>query len=273
MKTRILVAVCLLPPLLLLVLACPAWATALLIGAMSVVAVHEFLHTTGLVSHKRVISYSMLMALAVVAQSYFGAGKTLVIAVLFVYFMLLFLELLASHAQLSFASLTLAAFSAIVIPWSLAALLRLRMLEQGKFLIIISFVLAFTSDTGAYFAGRFFGKHKLAPVISPKKTVEGMIGGVFSCVLFMFLYGAVLQFAFRFRVNYLYAAIYGVLGSLASVVGDLVFSVAKRQTGIKDYGKLLPGHGGILDRFDSTVIVAPLTELLVLFIPILEVAA
>jgi len=78
---------------------------------------------------------------------------------------------------------------------------------------------------------------------------------------------------FDFSVNYLNAVIYGIVGSLASVVGDLVFSVAKRQTGIKDYGKLMPGHGGVLDRFDSTVVVAPLTELLLFLTPILEVAA
>ena len=130
-------------------------------------------------------------------------------------------------------------------------------------------ILAFSSDSGAYFAGRFFGKHKLAPIISPKKTVEGMVGGVITCVIFMLADGLVLDFGFHLRVTYFYAAIYGIIGSFASVVGDLVFSVIKRQTGIKDYGKLLPGHGGILDRFDSTILVAPLTELLILFLPLM----
>ena len=141
-------------------------------------------------------------------------------------------------------------------------------MEQGRFYILIPFVLAFLSDTGAYFTGLSFGKHKLAPVISPKKTVEGVIGGVAGAVLGMLLYCAVLQLFFKFQVNYFYAVIYGILGSAAGVFGDLCFSVIKRQTGIKDYGKLFPGHGGILDRFDSMMVVAPLVEVLILLLPV-----
>ena len=122
-------------------------------------------------------------------------------------------------------------------------------------------------DSGAYFAGRAFGKHKLCPVISPHKTVEGAVGGVVSTVIFMLVYALVLQLGFSFRINYLYAVIYGVLGAGASMLGDLTFSVIKRQAKIKDYGSLLPGHGGILDRFDSTTVVAPLVEALLLVIP------
>ena len=141
---------------------------------------------------------------------------------------------------------------------------------NGRYLIMVAFILAFTSDSGAYFVGRAFGKHKLAPVISPKKTVEGLIGGVLSAVLFMVVYAIILQFGFHFRVNYGWAIVYGILGSLASVLGDLTFSVIKRQTGIKDYGKLLPGHGGILDRFDSMVVVGPLTEAMILLMPLIS---
>jgi phosphatidate cytidylyltransferase len=130
--------------------------------------------------------------------------------------------------------------------------------------------LAFTSDTGAYFAGRFFGKHKLAPVVSPNKTVEGVIGGVVLTVLVMLLYCLLMQFGFRLKVNYLYAVIYGMAGAMAGVFGDLSFSAIKRQTGIKDYGNLIPGHGGILDRFDSMTLVAPLAEALLLLIPVVE---
>ena len=103
--------------------------------------------------------------------------------------------------------------------------------------------------------------------------VAGVVGGVIGAIVGVAVYCFVLQKAFGFTAHYLYVPVYGILGSLGAVFGDLCFSAVKRQTGIKDYGKLLPGHGGILDRFDSTVIVAPLTELLVLFIPILEVAA
>ncbi len=135
---------------------------------------------------------------------------------------------------------------------------------------MVPFVLAFLPDSGAYFVGRFFGKHKLAPVISPNKTVEGMIGGVLAGIAGMVIFGLVMQFGFGFRVNYLYAVLYGAVGALGAVIGDLSFSAIKRQTGIKDYGNLIPGHGGVLDRFDSMTVVAPLTEALLLLLPMME---
>ena len=150
----------------------------------------------------------------------------------------------------------------------LTALVRLHGDENGRFLILIPFVLAFLSDTGAYFVGCAFGKHKLAPNIGPKKTIEGLVGGVLGAMLGMVLYCVILQSFFAFRVNYGYAVIYGLLGSLGAVFGDLCFSVIKRQTGIKDYGNLIPGHGGILDRFDSMMIVGPLVELLMILLPV-----
>ena len=129
-------------------------------------------------------------------------------------------------------------------------------------------MLAFLSDTGAYFIGCRFGKHKLAPVISPKKSIEGVFGGVGFAVVGMLLYCVLMQLIFKCQVNYGYALIYGVLGSLAGVYGDLCFSVIKRQTGIKDYGNLIPGHGGVLDRFDSMLVVSPLVELMLAVFPV-----
>ena len=134
------------------------------------------------------------------------------------------------------------------------------------YLVVLPFVISMLSDTGAYFAGKFLGKHKLAPVISPKKTVEGLLGGFVSAVSCMLLYGLILQLACGLQVNYWFALVYGLLGSAAGVFGDLCFSAIKRQVDIKDYGNLIPGHGGVLDRFDSVVIVAPLLELLIILI-------
>ena len=269
MKTRVIVAVSLLPLLLIVVLACPAWATALLVAAMAAVAVWELLHTAGFVPNRRIIAYSVVMAAVTVLRNLLPISQFYLALVTFLYFVLLALELLAGNTKVPFSSLCVAVTSALMIPWALAALVRIRMADLGKYYIIAAFVLAFTSDTGAYFVGCKFGKHKLAPVISPKKTVEGFLGGILSCVVCMLIYAAVLQFAFDFCVNYFYAVIYGAIGSVVSVLGDLVFSVVKRQAGIKDYGKLMPGHGGVLDRFDSTVFVAPLTELLIFALPLI----
>ena len=181
---------------------------------------------------------------------------------------LLYMELLLSKAKLPYSQITACFAAGIVVPFMLCAVVRIHAADQGRGFILIPFILAFLSDSGAYFAGCFFGKHKLAPVISPKKTVEGVVGGVLAAMLSMVIYCVILQLGFGFTVNYLYALIYGLLGSLAAVFGDLAFSAIKRQTGIKDYGNLFPGHGGILDRFDSMTVVAPLAEVLLLLLPV-----
>jgi phosphatidate cytidylyltransferase len=123
--------------------------------------------------------------------------------------------------------------------------------ELGKIYVWLIFILAFMTDTCAYFAGYFFGKHKLIPQVSPKKTIEGSIGGILgstiSCVVFGYL----------FDLNLVHMIIIGSIGSVVAQVGDLFASSIKRYIGIKDYGKLIPGHGGILDRFDSVIFTAP----------------
>ncbi len=274
--TRILVAVICLPLLLFVVLGLPAWATAILFGLLAVLAVHELLWTTKLLRHKRIIAYTMVMAALTVFYSYASVAcpawaASLSVgakAAVFLYFSLLFCELLAAHTELKIAPVCVAAFGGIVIPWLLSALVRIRAMESGRYFILIAFILSMVADSAAYFVGRACGKHKLAPIISPKKTVEGAIGGVVFTIGAMVLYAFLLKRCFHFTcVNYLSAAVYGLVGSLGSILGDLTFSVIKRQSGVKDYGKLLPGHGGVLDRFDSTLIVAPLTELLLLIIP------
>ncbi len=271
MKTRVLTAVVALPLLLIVLFALPwTWPTAVLFGLMCAIAVYELLYETKLCCDGAILAVSMLMAGCVAFYSWGGVAVSAVAirAAVFVYFIVLCCLLLRSHTKLPFQSLCVAIFGGLVIPWMLTAVVRLRGMEFGRIQLGIALILAMTADTGAYFAGRAFGKHKLAPVISPKKTVEGAIGGVVSTVLFMEVYCLIFDLGFGYSMHYGYAVIYGVLGSTLSIVGDLTFSVIKRQVGIKDYGKLLPGHGGILDRFDSMIVVAPLTELLVLLLPI-----
>ncbi len=134
-----------------------------------------------------------------------------------------------------------------------------------RIFIWLTFVTAFGTDIMAYFTGMAIGKHKLCPHLSPKKTVEGAVGGVAGSVLLSLLFGYVLA---RFDLApagqavvhpYLAYALFGFFGSIAAQLGDLSASALKRKMGIKDYGKLIPGHGGILDRFDSVLFTAPLT--------------
>ena len=269
MKIRVIAAVLLLPLLLIAVLALPKVVTAILVGGMAAIGAYELTYRTGLVRHPRLVLYAAVAAFLVPLHCYYGMRHVWTLLGILVYSALLFGEMLLSHAKLPFRKVCVSLVAGLLLPYLLASLVRLHGGEQGRFLILIPFVLAFLSDTGAYFAGRAFGQHKLSPVVSPNKTIEGVIGGVFAAIIGMLLYCFVLQVGFKLQVNYLYAPIYGLLGSTGAVFGDLSFSAVKRQVGIKDYGNLIPGHGGILDRFDSMMIVAPLAEILMLLIPIL----
>ena len=268
MKTRVITAVVLLPLLLLIVLAAPKIYTAILFAVMAAIAAYELLAGTGLVKETRLFIYSAVSAFWCVLWCGLGISYAWLLLGILVYWVAIFSEMMLSELKLGSEKAALCFVAGTIVPILFGAIVRLHNTENGRFYILIPFVLAFLSDTGAYFAGLRFGKHKLAPVISPKKTVEGVVGGVTGAILGMIIYCLVLQLGFGFEVNYIYAVLYGALGSAAGVFGDLCFSVIKRQTGIKDYGNLFPGHGGILDRFDSNIVVAPLVEILMLLLPV-----
>ena len=132
---------------------------------------------------------------------------------------------------------------------------------EGKYLVWLVFLCSWGSDTCAYAVGVLIGKHKMTPKLSPKKSVEGAIGGIVGAALLFTLYVYLVEQHFgaaRFGISTVEAAVLGAVGALVSMVGDLAASAIKRDYGIKDYGKLIPGHGGIMDRFDSVIIAAPL---------------
>ncbi|MBR2715517.1 MAG: phosphatidate cytidylyltransferase [Ruminococcus sp.] len=127
------------------------------------------------------------------------------------------------------------------------------------FFIVITLAIPWLADSGAYFTGMLLGKHKLCPNISPKKTVEGAVGGLVCGFLAVFL----VRFVFTFiypdaTINYIPLIIIGLINPIVSIFGDLTFSIIKRSCGIKDFGSIMPGHGGMLDRFDSIILCAPL---------------
>ena len=142
-----------------------------------------------------------------------------------------------------------------------SSMVLLRYMENGVYLFLLPFIGAWVSDTFAYFTGRFLGRHKLAPIISPKKTIEGSIGGIVFAVGVFALYGVILS-SRGLIPNYLALCLAGLFVSILSQIGDLALSLVKREYGIKDYGKLFPGHGGVLDRFDSVIATAPVILIL-----------
>ena len=139
---------------------------------------------------------------------------------------------------------------------SASAIVFIRDVNGGDFYWYFVFIGAWVTDIFAYFTGMLFGKHKLIPAVSPKKTVEGAIGGAVFCVAFFVGYGALVNYFSQYDISLILLAIAGLLSALVSMIGDLSMSVIKRTYGIKDYGKIFPGHGGVLDRFDSILAVA-----------------
>ena len=267
MQKRILSAAILVPLLLVILFAVPKLVTAILFSVICALAAYELLYNTGSVRHPRLLLYSMIAAFMVPLWSFFGKDQAWSLAGILLFVALLFMEIMLSDLKLRFEKVSICFVAGVLIPFMLSSIVRIIARDDGRYLILIPFVVAFLSDTGAYFIGCRFGKHKLAPTISPKKSIEGVFGGVATAMLGMVLYCLVMQLGFQCSVNYLYALIYGILGSFMGVFGDLCFSVIKRQTGIKDFGNLIPGHGGVLDRFDSMLLVGPLCELLIAILP------
>jgi len=177
--------------------------------------------------------------------------------------------MLIKHKKVSVTDAAMVIFSVVYIPYFLTNLLYIREMESGNLLIWLPFVGAFLTDTCAYFAGVFLGKHKLCPNISPKKTIEGSVGGILGCMGACMLYGFIIQKYWSVNVNYLNLAILGMIMAIVSQIGDLSASIIKRKFGIKDYGNLFPGHGGILDRLDSVIMIAPAVYLFLVNIGIL----
>ncbi len=154
--------------------------------------------------------------------------------------------------------------AALVLPVLYGAVVYLRAMERGLFYLILTLLCCFGTDTAAYFTGMALGRHKLAPRISPKKTVEGFVGGVvFNAILFVG-FGLMVSHFYDIKASLWALALLGLCGGAVDQFGDLSVSMFKRKFEIKDFGNILPGHGGVLDRFDSLLFVAPFLYLFVI---------
>jgi len=270
MKTRVLVGIVAIPVIILIILFAPIWLLGLLIGAVAAIAAWEFMRCVDPDTPRRIVCYAAAGALLIPLFTGFGAYALGERLVLYALVLVMFCEVMLTFRDEDPMDLTpvlQVLFAGFILPMMFTSLVRLGLMhEQGAIYLFMPFVAAFSSDSGAYFAGLYLGKHKLAPHLSPKKTIEGSIGGFVAAIAVMIVYGAILR-ACGFAVDFLVIAIYGFLGSLAGQIGDLAFSAIKRLHGIKDYSNIIPGHGGILDRFDSILFIAPLFELLLMWVP------
>lgn len=186
--------------------------------------------------------------------------------------MLCFATLLYQFKTIKFDKFAVIMFFTVFITASMNSLISIHNLteDHGLFLIVLTLCGAWLADSGAYFAGTFFGKHKLCPNISPKKTVEGFIGGTITNGLIFLIIAVVYSklIVTDVTLDYFLLFIYGMACSVIGLLGDLSASLVKRQYEIKDYGNIMPGHGGIMDRFDSVLFVAPFMYAVLSYFPI-----
>lgn len=274
MKQRILVAVVGIPLLLAVLCWAPDWATALLLAALSVIAAHELLTAVcGAEKAKHGTALPAVTGALVIAAVYFSgehyadspAGTVLrwLIAAAVLALLLASVLTYGRPGALVLQDVCVMAVAGLVIPWAFSCMLQLRMLPHGAGLVLMPLVAAFCSDSAALFTGMACGRHKMAPLVSPHKTVEGALGGIAGGVVGMVIFRIVFYFCTLVPLHIGWCVVIGLAGALMGELGDLSFSVIKRQVGIKDYGRLLPGHGGVLDRFDSVLFAAPMIWMIV----------
>jgi len=272
MKARLLVSAVGVPFLLVVLIVLPPWGTMALCAVLSALAAHELLCAVGTAEKRRLLCLGVLFAAAVPVIVYFWGASLVLRAVLGGMAFIAFLDLLftrGTERASSFLDVCALLFSSALLPLAFSCLLALRLDETGgRLLVLAPLFAAFLSDTGAFFAGRFFGRHKLAPLISPNKTVEGAVGGLLGGIVGMLIFGALCRLFLKLTPPWAAMAAWGVIGSIFGQIGDLSFSAIKREYDIKDFGKLLPGHGGVLDRFDSVLFVAPVLLLLTEVFPL-----
>jgi phosphatidate cytidylyltransferase len=246
------------------------------ISLICAISSYEFQHSIGHKGNERIAIYATFSAALIPIGAYFDVGALVFQAVLLILMCLMFIEAIIAHNSkrpVSFAQVLVALFGGTAISYLLSDLVSLRNLPEGRLFVLLPIISAFVTDAGAYFTGLLFGKKKAFPLISPKKTVEGCIGGILTGVAAMVIYGIVIEYVTFYDVRFWELTLYGLLGAVLSELGDIAFSLIKREYKVKDYGRLLPGHGGILDRFDSMVFTAPAILLLTSVIPAIFVNA
>lgn len=230
------------------------FATLLLISFIGMTEIYRVLEISG----------TLLGVVGYVAACIYYAllrfGKTEWIVMLAIAFLIVLMMIYVfTYPKYRSEQIMLAFFGLFYVAFMLSYVYQTRMLPQGAFLVWLVFICSWGSDTCAYCVGMLLGKHKMAPKLSPKKSVEGAVGGVVGAALLGALYAAAMnRFFSGADANVLLYAIIGGVGALISMVGDLAASAIKRNHDIKDYGNLIPGHGGILDRFDSVIFTAPI---------------
>lgn len=263
MKTRVITAVVAIGLFIPLLFWLPTICLTLVWGVLCAVGVWELLYATHSCPKHPFLYLTCAAGFAVpLVSCQAGGGLWPFLIVAAVYMMAAFACAVFDHKTITYDMLGKGFMAGLILPLLFSSVLRIRNGENGALLVLMPWVTVWVCDSAALFVGKALGKHKLAPYVSPKKTIEGSLGGLIGGILACVLYVLVMEHGFGLHMDLLPAILFGAVGSSMGQLGDLSLSVIKRGAGIKDYGKLFPGHGGVWDRFDSILFAAPIFELL-----------
>lgn len=230
---------------------------------LSAVAVWELIRAIKCDRFKLLRWASIVMGAVFPATIILPFLKPAVLPLAMAYVIVMALIMLKNHKAVSFEQVLACGAAGGLLPTALSSVVLLRYSQSGEplgiFMVLFVLFCAWFGDSGAYFAGTFLGKHKLCPLISPKKTVEGLVGGVVTVgvvtAITVLVYNSFILK--EHQLSYAVLIPLSMVACLVGVVGDLSASVIKREYSVKDFGNIMPGHGGVLDRFDSVILVAP----------------
>ncbi len=283
MKTRLISAAVAIAIALIVIAAIFTPVFPLFLSFLSVVAAWEIMAAVGVKSKLVIVPAMFFSALIPV---YTAISRLLPFdipegAVLSLYVIMMLCFMLKTHKKTKFEQLAITLYASIFVPYAFSSLVAIRDVcvtyeglytkSEAVYLVFFALLCSFLTDSFAYFVGRKFGKHKMAPVVSPKKSVEGAIGGlVISAVFNVAVFAGVRYWAFdgKTEISFVFVIVMSVVLAAISMFGDLSASLLKRNYGIKDFGKIMPGHGGVMDRFDSCLFVFPTLLAVIKFINI-----
>lgn len=264
LQSRVLVSVIGVPVLVWVVLWAPPAVLLIALCLLAGIGAIELQQCVSGVKRSVIIGMSAACAVLVVAWYYACPAH---VSLLFLLETLVFFGYaIVKAGAVKFDQIMAGLFGGIAIGYSFSAFLRLEASGIHRAYLLLPFILSFACDTFAYLVGCSIGKHKLAPKVSPKKSVEGAVGGLLGNLLCGLLFAFVMDRCFGSGIGYGPMAVLALACGVVAQIGDLSFSLIKREFGIKDYGHLFLAHGGVLDRFDSVLFVTPVLEIILNFV-------
>lgn len=237
------------------------------VSIVAIRCIHELFHAFEQKGHHPVKSIGYIAAVAIAFLHIIPKGNALILvgAIIPITILLSFLLTITKKTKTNIIDIAITFFGVCYIVLFLMFVSIIREMENGKWLVWYTFIASWMTDVFAYLVGKAIGKHHFTDV-SPKKTIEGCVGGVVGAVICMMLYTVILNNFTDMNINYIIIFFAGIILSIISQIGDLSASVIKRYAGVKDYSNLIPGHGGMLDRIDSLIFIAPFVYFTLLLI-------